>query len=146
MAIWTCLSKPRWVCYTNIMRPIWLVVVTVVIVVAGVGTGYLLSNRKSMLAGDSSTQNVITTDKEVGVKDTATFSDSAKGVIQKGGLNGEGTHQLVRDGGPSQTVYLVSSIVDLDQFVDKKVEIWGQTVRAAKAAWLMDVGRVRILE
>ena len=128
------------------MRPIWLVVVAVVIVVAGVGTGYLLSNRKSMLAGDSSTQNVITTDKEVGVKDTATFSDSAKGVIQKGGLNGEGTHQLVRDGGPSQTVYLVSSIVDLDQFVDKKVEIWGQTVRAAKAAWLMDVGRVRILE
>lgn len=128
------------------MRPIWLIVITVVIAVAGVGMGYLLSNRKSTVAGDSSTQNVITTDKEVGVKDTATFSDSAKGVIQKGGLNGEGTHQLVRDGGPSQTVYLVSSIVDLDQFVDKKVEIWGQTVRAAKAAWLMDVGRVRILE
>lgn len=146
MVIWTRLSKPKCVCYTNVMRPIWLIIIAAVIVVAGVGTGYLLSSRKSMVAGRSASQDVVTTDKEIGVKDTATFSDSAQGRIQKGGLNGEGTHQLVRDGGPSQTVYLVSSIVDLDQFVDKKVEVWGQTVKAAKAAWLMDVGRVRILE
>ncbi len=128
------------------MRPIWLVVMAVVIVAAGLGAGYLLSNRKSLVAGQSASQNVITTDKEVGVNDTATFRDTAQGIIQAGGLNGEGTHQLVRDGGPSQTVYLVSSIVDLDQFIGKKVEIRGQTVKGQKAPWLMDVGKVRILE
>lgn len=99
-----------------------------------------------MVAGSSVAPNAIVTDKEVGVKDTTTFRDSAQGVIQKGGLNGDGTHQLVREGGPSQTAYLVSSIVDLDQFVGKKVEVWGETFKAQKAAWLMDVGRVRILE
>lgn len=99
-----------------------------------------------MVAGSSVAPGAINTDKEAGVSDTATFSDTAQGVIQAGGLNGEGTHQLVRDGGPSQTVYLVSSIVDLDQFVGKKVEVRGQTVKAQKAAWLMDVGRVKILD
>ncbi len=86
------------------------------------------------------------TGQEVGIHDTKAFPDSARGVIQKGGLNGDGTHQLTRDGGPSQTVYLVSSVVDLNQFVGKKVEIWGQTMKGQKAAWLMDVGLVKILD
>ena len=128
-------------------KKLWLLIGgAVVIVVAGVAGGYLLSSGKPMVAGSSVAPGAINTDKEVGVSDTATFSDTAQGVIQAGGLNGEGTHQLVRDGGPSQTVYLVSSIVDLDQFVGKKVEVRGQTFKAQKAAWLMDVGRVKILD
>jgi len=54
-------------------------------------------------------------------------------VIQKGGSDSEGTHQLIRDGGPSQTVYLVSSVVDMDQFVGKKVKVWGQNNGCSKS-------------
>jgi len=34
----------------------------------------------------------------------------------------------------------------LDQFVGRKIQIWGETYKAQKAGWLMDVGRVKILE
>jgi len=110
------------------------------------GTGYFLSNHRSAVMGISVSPGAKNTGREAGIHDTKAFPDSAKGVIQKGGLNGDGTHKLIRDGGPSQTVYLVSSVVDLDQFVDKKVEMWGQTVKGQKAAWLMDVGLVKILD
>ncbi len=121
-----------------------MVVVAVGIIVAGSGLGYFLSQRGHL--GANVAPGVVQTGKEVGLQDTQTFRDAAQGVIQTGGLNGEGTHQLVRDGGPSQTVYLVSSVVELDQFVGKKVEVWGETVKGQKAAWLMDVGRVKMLD
>lgn len=113
---------------------------------AGSGLGYFLSQRGHTSA--TAAPGVVQNGNEVGLQDNSnqTFKDSAQGVIQAGGLNGEGTHQLVRDGGPSQTVYLVSSVVDLDQFVGKKVEVWGETVKGQKAAWLMDVGRVKKLD
>jgi len=112
--------------------------VYVVLVLLGVGTGYLLS--RSGAAGPS----VIQTDKVSGSTDTKTFKDSAEGTIEKDGAAGEGTHQLVRDGGPSQTVTLISSVVDLDLFAGKKVKVWGQTMAAKKVAWLMDVGKVEL--
>jgi hypothetical protein len=34
--------------------------------------------------------------------------------------------------------------VDLDKYVGKKVKVFGQTLAAQKAAWLMDVGRVEL--
>lgn len=82
----------------------------------------------------------------VGSDDERAFKDSAEGVIEKGGLDGEGSHKLVRPGGPSQTVYLTSSVIDLDEFVGHKVKIWGETFAAQKAGWLMDVGRVEVKE
>jgi hypothetical protein len=129
------------------MKPI--VLVLAVLVLLGVGTGYILSRGslslkfggKSTTTGSAITSNGSNT-KTVGVSDTKTFSDSATGTVQAGGIDGEGTHQLVREGGPSQTVYLISSVVDLDQFIGKKVKVWGQTIAAKKAAWLMDVGKV----
>jgi hypothetical protein len=75
-----------------------------------------------------------------------TFKDTATGVIQKGGINGVGTHTLIRDGGPSQSASLTSSTVDLDLFVGKKVEVKGETNAAAKTGWLMDVGSIKILQ
>lgn len=111
------------------------------LIVLGVGTGYLLS-KMSSIPGTTVKMNTSTNSKSTGVSDTTTFKDSAEGVLQEGGLDGEGTHQLIRDGGPSQTVYLLSSAVDLSQFVGKKVKVWGQTMAAKKAAWLMDVGKV----
>jgi len=118
---------------------------SLIIIVAGFVTGYLLSTKFVPQIAETSTR-VIETDKEVGVKNMKVFSSSAQGILEKGGLNGEGTHHLVRDGGPSQTAYLVSSVVDLDEFVGKKVEIWGETFKGQKAGWFMDVGLVKLLE
>lgn len=120
-----------------------------VVVIAGLLTGYLLSRGKSgtqaseTLAGG---KDIINTQNEVGSTDSKTFRDHATGQIELGGTNGEGTHKLLRDGGPSQTVHLVSSVIDLDEYAGKKVEIWGETLKAKKVGWLMDVGRLKILE
>jgi hypothetical protein len=74
------------------------------------------------------------------------FTDSATGIIEAGSINGEGTHILIRDGGDSQRASLTSSVLDLDLFVDKKVEVRGQTNSSNKANWLMDVGSIKILQ
>jgi len=116
--------------------------VYVLLVLLGIGTGYLLS--RANIAGVGVKPSVIKTNKVAGSTDTKTFKDSAVGVIQKDGTDGEGTHSLIRDGGPSQTVTLMSSVVDLDQYNGKKVKVFGQTLAAQKAAWLMDVGRVEL--
>jgi hypothetical protein len=84
--------------------------------------------------------------KKAGVEDAKSFRDSAEGVIEAGGTNGEGTHKLVRDGGPSQTAYLISSVVDLDSYVGKKVKVWGETMGAQKVSWLMDVGKIEVIQ
>ena len=121
--------------------------VYITLVVLGVGTGFLLS-RSTVTTNKETTQEskMVKTDKVEGVADTKNFKDSAVGTLEKGGINGEGTHKLVREGGPSQTAYLVSSVVDLDSYVGKKVKVWGETFAAQKAAWLMDVGKIEILE
>lgn len=118
--------------------------VYVLLIALGVGTGYLLSGKKSVTLPGQQSGN-IKTDTVVGSSDTKTFSDSAEGVIEKGGVDGEGTHKLVREGGPSQTAFLISSVVDLDEYVGKKVRVWGQTIAAQQAAWLMDVGKIELL-
>lgn len=74
------------------------------------------------------------------------FSDTAEGVLDRGGLNGEGSHKLLRPGGDSQTAYLTSSVIDLDQFAGHRVKVWGETFAGQKVGWLMDVGRVQVLE
>lgn len=70
----------------------------------------------------------------------------AEGILRKGGIKGEGTHYLEREGGESQNVYLASTAIDLESFVGKKVHIWGETLSAIYAPWLMDVVKVKILE
>jgi len=74
------------------------------------------------------------------------FKDTANGTIKAGGVNGEGTHTLVRPGGDDQNAALTSSVVDLDLFVDKKVEIKGETNISQKAGWFLDVGSIKIVE
>lgn len=114
------------------------------LILLGVGTGYLLSPLASNRGPVSKNAPLIQTDKTAGSSDSKTFKDSALGSIEKGGLDGEGTHNLIRDGGPSQTVYLISSVIDLDQYIGKKATVWGQTIAAEKAPWLMDVGKIEI--
>ncbi|MBU2577949.1 hypothetical protein KKA69_03915 [Patescibacteria group bacterium] len=114
----------------------------------GVFTGYWFAGRSgssSEITGIVS-QEQIEKGAEFGVKDVKIFPDKAIGVIEAGGENGEGTHKLIREGGPSQTVYLTSSVLDLDQFVGRKVEVNGATMKAQKVAWLMDIGKIKVLE
>lgn len=119
--------------------------VILVIIGAGIFTGYLLSSR-SAGGGAMLGPGVEQKGNEVGSADVKTFKDTAEGVLEKGGIDGEGTHKLIREGGPSQTAYLTSSVINLDQFVGKKVQVWGETFAGQKAAWFMDVGRVKKLD
>lgn len=127
-------------------------------VVLGVGTGYLISSK---MASVTSTAPAAETTGEVkqaaktnapavavgmvfGDKDASAFPDTAEGVLVAGGREGEGSHHLLREGGESQNVYLTSSAVNLDQFINHKVTVRGQTNSAQKAGWLLDVGQVRV--
>lgn len=125
-----------------------IIIGLMVIIISGIFSGFFLSNYMGSKSSSTSTPaigNNVTSGKTVGVKDTKTFPDTTEGVVEAGGLNGEGTHKLIRPGGESQTVYLTSSVLDLNQFVGSKVKVWGQTFSAQKAGWLMDVGRVEVL-
>lgn len=120
------------------------------IIILGAVSGFLLAGKagKTSISGKGQVSSSASLGKGtvVGSSDTKTFRDSTEGVLKEGGIDGEGSHHLERPGGASQTVYLTSSIVDLDQFIDKKVKVWGETNKARKAGWLMDVGKVEILE
>jgi hypothetical protein len=74
------------------------------------------------------------------------FKDTATGTIEKGSINGEGTHILNRPGGASQRASLTSSVIDLDLFVGKNVEVKGETNSSTKTSWLLDVGTIKIVE
>jgi len=121
-----------------------LVIGVLTVISLGIFSGWVLAKRERKLpnVGEKEVKVV----KSVGSSDVKTFKDSAVGVLEKGGINGEGTHHLVREGGSSQTAYLTSSIINLDEYIGKKVRVWGETFAAQKAGWLMDVGRVDILE
>ena len=121
-------------------------------VVAGIGTGFGLNklSAKSPL-GKSSNQpisvvpsNGINNGDIFGSPDESTYKDTASGYLEKGGIDGEGSHKLLRVGGDSQTVYLTSSVTDLDKFVGMEIQIWGETFKAQTAGWLMDVGRIQV--
>lgn len=123
--------------------------VVLLVIVGGIGTGWTVSKGDILGANQENVApgaEISSGGKEVGIDDSKTFRDSAQGTLEEGGIDGEGTHKLVRDGGPSQTVYLTSSVVDLDQFAGKRIEVWGETLGSKKAGWLMDVGRVKVLE
>lgn len=126
-----------------------LIIALVIVIILGVGTGYAVSKIGSpnkINGVEDSTNTTSESSQVVGSADTKTFKDTAKGTLKSGGIDGEGAYHLVRPGGDSQNVYLTSSIVDLAPFVDKKIKVWGQTQKAQKAGWLMDVGRVEVLE
>ena len=122
-----------------------ILTVYVVLILLGFGTGYLIANHSSG-AATITTKNgtVATTAKVVGVQDASKFSNCPTGKLLEGGLDGEGTHHLERPGGPSQTAYLTSSLIDLDQYVNLTVKVCGETIQAQKAPWLMDVQRLEL--
>lgn len=118
----------------------------------GVGTGYTFAKKglasSSQDAGMAAvtSKNSVATDTEVGSNDTTAFPDTAEGVLKEGGIEGEGTHHLDRGMGANKDVYLSSTVINLQNFVGKKVEVRGQTISGKKAGWLMDVGKVKIIQ
>jgi len=122
----------------------------IVLVGLGVLTGYFVAGRsggggKAGLAVTKGGKAVEISKNVYGIEDEGAFKDFAEGKLEKGGIDGEGSHKLIRPGGDDQTVYLTSSVINLDQFNGKKVKVWGETFSAQKAGWLMDVGRLELL-
>lgn len=122
-----------------------LLAVVIASVVLGTLIGYILSNKSQggLLSGGLS----ITTAKNP-QSDTRTFRDFAEGMIKAKPEPSdpseyvEGTHLLIREG--AVPVALTSSVIDLSQYEGKKVKIFGETQKALKEGWLMDVGKVEV--
>lgn len=127
--------------------------VILVIILAGSVTGYFLANRGGLAGGEAQVKKLIggaelvQSSTEVGIKDV-NFKDTTEGRLEVNNDTAipEGSHKLIRPGGASKTAYLTSSVVDLNQFVGKCAQVWGETFAAQKAGWLMDVGRVKLLD
>jgi len=122
---------------------------------AGVATGfgtYRLSSQgeNGLGLGSDNIEKVATGQVRngdvFGSQDTSIFKDQAEGYLEKGGIDGEGSHKLLRPGGITQTVYLTSSVTDLDKLSDMQVRVWGETFKGQQAGWLMDVGRVEVID
>ncbi|MFA5932928.1 MAG: hypothetical protein WCV81_01530 [Microgenomates group bacterium] len=115
-------------------------------VVLGIVAGYLISNS-GKTSQQAATQGS-TIQAKVASQDSKTFRDFAEGTIQKQVAPKkpndyvEGTHLLIRIG--ATPVALTSSVVDLSQYEGKKVKVFGETQKAMKEGWLMDVGKVEL--
>jgi len=124
-----------------------IVILSIVVIVAGIITGWFISDQKSGSSriGDASvaTPEMISEDEVGTASDEA---DTTEGKLEAGGIEGEGTHHLVRPGGEDQMVYLTSTVVDLESFVGKEVQVWGVTIQAQSAPWLMDVEKVKVVK
>ena len=113
-------------------------------IILGATAGYLMVNP------DKTASTIIIPNQPAknAQQDSRTFRDFAEGMIQKrpapksGEEYAEGTHLLVRDG--ATPVALTSSVVDLSQYEGKKVKVFGETQKAIKEGWLMDVGKVEV--
>jgi hypothetical protein len=123
-----------------------LATITVIVIGLGIGLGYLLSGAGKSNGIQSNSSSVVSTKNEAGIADESKFSTTTDGVLEEGGISDEGTHHLVRGSGPSQYAYLTSSVVDLSSFVGKKVQVWGDTMSGKKAGWLIDVGKIKVVE
>lgn len=122
----------------------FLLTVIIVALILGTVIGFVLNKLQPQQANNNaSSQNQ--PKNSAGIADKKTFKDKATGVLQEGGIDGEGSFHLERPGGESQNVYLTSSTVDLSAYIGKKVRVWGETFQAQKAGWLMDVGLVESL-
>lgn len=127
------------------------VIILIIVIILGAGTGYMLKKSApgivpSTTLSSPTDKNAVVAGKSYGSNDTSSFKDTAEGTLKEGGIGDEGQFHLERPGGESQNVYLTSSIVDLSLFINRKIKIWGETQKAQKAGWLMDVGKVEVLK
>lgn len=115
--------------------------VLAIALVAGIFTGYNMAKNSS-----TSPLQAVGVAPKAASQDTQTFRDFAEGVIKAKPEPSdpseyiEGTHTLIRE--DADPVALTSSVVDLSLYEGKKVKVLGETQKALKVGWLMDVGKV----
>lgn len=115
--------------------------VVIAALVLGTLTGYILTSKNNKLQISSLSIGAAKTAQQ----DTKTFKDFAEGTIKAKPQPDdpseytEGTHILVREG--AVPVALTSSVVDLSNYEGKQVKVYGETQKALKEGWLMDVGK-----
>lgn len=119
-------------------------------VALGALSGYILSKSGNPTPATATLNQVTGQTPQSAAQDSKTFKDFAEGTIEPkptpsngNDVYSEGTHLLVRSGG-AQPVALTSSVVDLNQYVGKKVKVYGETQKALQEGWLMDVGKVEV--
>lgn len=136
-------STPRMTKFTSPVKIFTIVVV--VALLSGISTGFVLANSSSKnnnIANPTGSKEA----PKSAAQDNHTFRDFAEGKITKkpepknANEYSEGTHLLVREN--AVPVALTSSVVDLSQYEGKNVKIYGETQKAIKEGWLMDVGKV----
>ncbi len=126
----------------------YLIIVLSLALLAGVGTGYVLAQSKGKSGTASNLIDIGNSKPKTASQDNKTFKDFAEGKItikptpKDPTEYSEGTHMLIRDG--AQPVALTSSVVDLSEYEGKNVKVYGETQKALKEGWLMDVGRVEV--
>lgn len=124
------------------------VILIVLVVAAGIASGLILSSRAKFAKQKEESKTAISEENLSGQQKESfnqTFRDQAEGTVEKNDKMdkyAQGTHMLMRPGGESQTAYLTSSVLDLDQYVGKKVIVYGETFGSSQVGWLMDVGKV----
>lgn len=124
-------------------NPLFLILgVIVSALILGTITGYIMSTKNG---GGLKSSSLSAGTPKTAQQDTKTFKDFAEGTLKlkpipSGGEYTEGTHLLVREG--AVPVALTSSVVDLSQYEGKQVKVFGETQKALKEGWLMDVGKV----
>ena len=131
-----------------------LMIICVIAVGAGLSLGWFMKKGGSKI-GSATVADVtaeVPTDASqikngdvFGSSNADDFKDSVQGYLVSGTDIGEGSHRLLRTGGATQTVYLFSSVTDLGQFEGMEVKLWGETQKGEKAGWLMDVGRLEVV-
>ncbi len=125
---------------------LFLILGAFIVVVLGIATGWFMSGMGKSTGSSSEVATVTQSGEVVEAGNASEEDDTAEGVLNEGGIEGEGTHFLDRDAGPDKMVYLTSTAVDLQSFVGKKVQVWGKTLASDNAPWLMDVGKIKALE
>ena len=90
--------------HRNVKKIVILVVIFLVVIGGGIFSGKFLAKKRSSssnsgeLARGSVSREKIKKGEEFGLKDKQAFKDIAIGVLKEGGVDGEGTHHLEREG------------------------------------------------
>ena len=132
---------------TNQLLPIAIIII---VLAAGVFSGLIVSSRaKNKATGPKAAFEEEELNQEQKQAFQVVTRDQAEGVLEKNDKfeeTAQGQWKLIRPGGESQTAYLTSSFLDLDEYVGKKVKVFGETLGSDKVGWLMDVAKVEIIQ
>ena len=120
--------------------------IIIVVIGSGILSGIIFSS-KSKAANSTTIQSA--NEQNLTPEQKQSFQvvtrDQAEGVLEKNDkfeVTAQGQWKLIRPGGETQTAYLTSSFVDLDQYVGKKVKVYGETLGSDKVGWLMDIAKI----